>query len=155
MGQFVVLIYPKTDDMPIEEFEDGLDSVVFYHAKDSGQAWSIDLTRFTEAELDAFVQVFNDAVGEARLTIRRRDEVAENAHSAGDDSYERSYRPLPQLVYRERPVGPYSQSVQQRPQNVSQGEWGGLPGVIRGPVDGMAELDTTTGSSEDNESKAD
>jgi len=64
----------------------------------------IDLSRFTEAELDCFKTIINEAIERARPAVQLRDNLAKEAEANGDYSYERSHRPDPKLVIQPRKV---------------------------------------------------
>lgn len=78
----------------------------------------LNLTALTEAELRAFRDVMNFAFDLAEPVARDRDEVANRAKEAGDDSYARVYRAVPQFIVRAGKVIPYGEGVQDRSDDV-------------------------------------
>lgn len=60
------------------------------------------LTHFTEEELNVFERITKLAIDKARPTVVKRDQIAREAMARGDDSHQRVYRSVPQLVERKR-----------------------------------------------------
>lgn len=143
-GQFVVLVQEETDE--IEH------TISIYHPTKTGRAISWNLTSLTEEELLKLKELFNAAFDWALPVVRQRDKEAADAFAKGDDSYARSYRQAPQLVFRKRPEREYGEGVQQRSQGVLEGDRGDVDpdGRVRGSGDGVAEHDSSEGSSENN-----
>lgn len=81
----------------------------------------LNLTKLTEAELEAIKQVIDQAFALALPVIRQRDEEANAAFTEGDDSFDRIYRAVPKLVFREGAVKAYLESVHERPEDLSSG----------------------------------
>jgi hypothetical protein len=114
---------------------------------------AINLTNLTEPELTALSDLFEAAFIWARPVVRQRDKEADDAWQNGDDSYSRSYRPLPTVVYRKRPEYEHGESVRERLEGVPEGSGGeraDLARGIRGPSFLVAELDEAKGFPEDN-----
>lgn len=143
LGQFVILTSVSKDDMML--------NVTLFHPRERGAPVTLGLTECTEEELLAMKELFDKAFELALPTTRRRDKVAHDAFQRGDDSYARSYRQIPQLVYREGALGTHSEGVQERPESVSPSGWGGLPddGGVRGAGDELAKSDPQGSESED------
>lgn len=78
----------------------------------------MNLTRMTEAELLAIKQLIDQAFELALPVVRQRDEEANAAFNQGDDTFERVYRAVPKLVFREGAVAAYMQSVHERPDDL-------------------------------------
>lgn len=144
LGQFVILV-DKADD-------DGDLNVTLYHPKEKARPVALNLTDCTEEELIAMKDLFDKAFELAIDTARRRDKVAEDAFQRGDDRYARSYREVPQLVYRQGALDAHREGVRERHEPVSLGGWGGLPADdagVRGPGNGVAEQHEDRGAPED------
>lgn len=84
----------------------------------------LNLTALTAEELRGFRDVMNFAFDLAEPVAKDRDEVARRAKDAGDDSYARVYRAVPQLIIRDGKVIPYGEGVQDRPDDVPGGSGG-------------------------------
>ncbi len=82
----------------------------------------MNLTRMTEPELLAIKQLIDQAFELALPVVRQRDEEADEAFNEGDDSFERVYRAVPKLVFREGAVAAYMQSLRNRPEDLSGAE---------------------------------
>lgn len=82
----------------------------------------MNLTRMTEPELLAIKQLLDQAFELALPVVRQRDEEANEAFNEGDDSFERVYRQVPKLVYREGAVKEYMQSLRNGPEDLPRGE---------------------------------
>lgn len=61
---------------------------------------TINLTAYTEAELDVFEAFMKKAIELARPTCQQRDQNAKDNWEAGDTSYTRMYRETPRLIER-------------------------------------------------------
>lgn len=110
----------------------------------------INLTSFTTEELNALIEFFTKCFDMARPIVERRDQEAQDAWEAGDDSLVRHYRAVPQLVFRQRPVREHSEGVQQRPSGVSESSGGGdSDRRVRRTGDELAESDEGTGGAQD------
>lgn len=73
---------------------------------------SLRMTGWTAEELEAVRKIFNKAVDEALPICTRRDQIAQEAWEAGDDSHARLYRPTPQYVERQRSKSEHDEGVQ-------------------------------------------
>jgi hypothetical protein len=80
---------------------------------------NLNLTALTEAELLAVKEFFDLAFSLALPVVRDRDRIAKEAWDAGDDSYPRVYRALPEFVVRGGKDGQHSSSLQVRSVSVS------------------------------------
>jgi len=107
------------------------------------------LTDLTEAELMAYKELLDKAFEWALPVVQRHDKEAADAAETGDDSFERIYRPLPQLVFRKRKVGEHFESVRLRPNGVSPGgrpDWvADSPGGDGGASGELAQPDAEQG----------
>jgi hypothetical protein len=83
----------------------------------------LNLTGMTEPELDVSWEIIKMAFDLARPIVLERDKKAAEAYANGDDSFSRSYRPVPQFVVRERSFGPDDQSVLQRLKDSAARHW--------------------------------
>lgn len=81
----------------------------------------LNLTALTAEELQGFRDVMNFAFDLAEPVARDRDEVARRAKEAGDDSYARVYRSVPQFIVRDGKVIPYGEGVQDGSDDVPGG----------------------------------
>lgn len=84
----------------------------------------LNLSALTAEEVRVFRDVMNFALDLAEPVANDRDEVARRAQAAGDDSYARVYRAVPQFIIRAGKVIPYGEGVQDGPEDVPGG-----PGV--------------------------
>ena len=151
VGQVIILV--GNEESP----EPGSDVVLFIPRAGRRPDLSFNLTSLTEQELDALHDLFDAAFEWARPISRARDKRAEDANAAGDDSFTRNYRPIPQLVFRKRPSGEYSEGLRQRPSDISRGIWPGDNPTepVRDGSDAVAESDQKSGGSQDNSSSPD
>jgi hypothetical protein len=90
----------------------------------------LNLTALTAEEVQVFRDVMDFAFDLAVPVAKDRDEVAARAKDAGDDSYSRVYRAVPQFIVRNGKVIPYGESVQDGSDDVP----GGPRGVRGNPI---------------------
>lgn len=83
---------------------------------------SLNLTSYTIEELEAVATFIINLINKARPIVKWRDQEAEEAFQNGDDSFSRSYRPLPHLVDRERSLYGDRKSVPLRPDDIPRHE---------------------------------
>lgn len=143
-GQFVILV--GTDSG-----ESGNDIVLFSPRPGKVPDFAINLSSLTLEELEAMETLIKTAFEWARPICKLRDQEAQDAFNAGDDSITRVYRAVPQLVFRKRAEFQHNQGVLQRSKPVPEGDRGGLDsdGGVRGTGDELAEPDTVPDGAED------
>lgn len=81
---------------------------------------TLSLTSLTEEELLALRKFWDRAIEKALPIAQLRDKVADDAFQAGDDTYSRNYREVPNFVVRERPKRQHAEGVHDGPQGVSE-----------------------------------
>jgi len=88
------------DSYGIYEAEEGDD--IYLHIPTRNDSYiTLELTKLTALELDYVEAVFARVIAAARPIVKERDQIAEDAKHAGDDSYARVYRQVPVLIIRE------------------------------------------------------
>lgn len=104
---------------------------IFIPGRKNPLRWNF--SAMTQEELEKTRQFFNHLFDLADPVVRERDRKANEAFKKGDDSYSRIYRPVPQLVTRERPKRQHDQGVLERPGSIPEGVGGGadLGGGLR------------------------
>ncbi len=150
-GQFVILVHAEPED----QSESGPDIVLLIQR--SKLNFSTILSAMTEEELDAVEDILSSAIKWARPICQLRDKEANDAWEQGDDTRRRSYRAVPQLVYRKRPEPQYSQGLSDGPEDVSSGSGGAdhLSEPVRKPGQVLPEQDQGRRSPEDDIAEAD
>lgn len=104
---------------------------IFIPGRKNPLRWNF--SAMTQEELEKTRQFFNHLFDLADPVVRERDRIANEAFKKGDDSYARIYRPVPQLVTRERPKRQHDPGVLERPGGAAEGTGsgsdfgGGLP----------------------------
>lgn len=149
-GKFLILVG--------EDKGSGPDVVIHHPRPGKMPDLAIKLSILTEAELDALEELFMSAFAWARPVVKQRDKEAADAWERGDDSYTRSYRQLPTVVYRKRALAEYRESVSERPDGVPEsgrGEREDSSGGVRGVSLGLAQFDEVQHFPEDNSATAD
>lgn len=147
-GKFLILVGT--------EGESGSDVVLFAPRPGKILDFAINLTNLTEPELNALEELFKTAFDWARPVVVQRDKEAENAWNDGDDSYTRSYRSLPTVVYRKRPGPEHGKSVRERLESLSDLSRGtGDEGGVRGAGAELVEPDSQRSQSSDDGTEAD
>lgn len=81
------------------------------------------LTSMTSDELEALKEFAILTYSAILPIIEDRDRNADEAATRGDDSFDRVYRPLPQVVVRERTFSEDNQSLHDRLANVLKRPW--------------------------------
>jgi hypothetical protein len=135
-----------------EKSESGPDVVLFRPMAGRLPDHVMNLTNLTEPELMALKELFDSAFEWALPVVKLRDKEANDAYEQGDDSYIRSYRAVPTVVYRKRPQFEYREGVLDGSEDVSPsvGSRGtDLDGGVRGAGSGMAEHDPNESEPED------
>ena len=149
-GKFLILVG--------EDKGSGSDVVIHHPRPGKMPDLAIKLSILTEPELDALEELFMSAFAWARPVVKQRDKEAADAYEQGDDSYSRSYRALPTVVYRKRAVAEYREGIQDRPDGVSErgrGTREDHPGGIRGARPILVELDEVKYLPEDDSEETD
>lgn len=114
-GTELVLLH--SDD---KEFEDVSGFALWMKQARSNKAVTIDLTGFTVAELDTFVEYIQRAAELARPICAELDECAQEAYEDGDDSFTRLYREVPIVHVREWRKPRHDPGVPSRPDGASR-----------------------------------
>lgn len=143
-----------------KEPEKGPDVVLFLTFRVAYKTqMAIDLSRFTEEELDAFKQFVNDTIELARPIVQQRDRVAKENYERGIDSDPRIYRGVPKVIRRPWAVGIDASSVLDRLEDIPRRPEPEKPasrraGVPRGPLvePDAARSEAQDDAAEDNES---
>lgn len=143
IGQFVTMYY---EDNPLleEQGEEESDlefgpTVRLILPRQFGPPMKYNITALTFEELDMMRQFFNLLFDLAEPTVRERDRLANEAFEAGDDSYARIYRQVPQYIVRGRPVRADGQGVRDGHEDLpagtgEDGDPSGGTGVVGGAV---------------------
>lgn len=98
---------------PVEEgHEEQGEGISIFLRPGNARPLTVKLTAWTRDELEAFRTVVNKALDEAAPICTRRDEIAQKAFEAGDDSFARIYRPVPQVFERERKKPEHDEGIQ-------------------------------------------
>lgn len=133
----------------------GSDVILFHPRPGRVPDVALNLSNLTAEELDAVEELLTTALKWARPVVERRDKEAKDAWDAGDDSYSRNYRSVPQLVFRKRPEWEHGEGLHERPEGVSEGggrERSDSQGGVRGAGNELAEPDSEPLESEDDQS---
>lgn len=132
----LVLYVGRNDDMGIEFSDPDIGEPVALALAAGRGKFFINMTSMTEEELDLVEKFFNDAIAEARPTIKNLDEQARRAWEDGRDLYVRSYKQDPVIHTRrgfilhsdrevrgtsddEREQHPHNSRLQERPNAVA------------------------------------
>lgn len=122
----------------------------------------MNLTNLTIEELDALRSIINLAFDLAEPVVKDRDKVAQDAKDAGDDSYARVYRQIPEFVVRTGKVLAYGEGVLDRLAGILERFGGGLPRFVErwgtrvlGDGDVVADEASADSGSEDDGPQAD
>ena len=148
IGQMVYMHYPEVP----EQKEPG-PTVKVLLPQQGARTVMLDFTHLTGEELDAVKQFFEMVFQAAEPIVRARDKVAEDAFAAGDDSFSRSYRQVPQFIVRQRKDAEHGEGVQHGSSDVPSGELPGSDsdaGGVRGAGSDVAHVDEAEGFAEDN-----
>lgn len=145
LGRFVILV---------NETENQVGPAIRLFHPIPGKRFNIswELTMLTEDEFDALKEIVMLAFDMALPIIRARDKEAADALAAGDDSYHRIYRAVPQVVYRKGPQQKYSESLLHGLEDAADVESAdsNSDGELRGRSDGVAERDEGGSEPQDN-----
>lgn len=90
LGQVITMVNPT---------ESGDPDIKLLHTTQQSR-YALNLTALTELELLAYKKLVDTTIDWALPIVRERDANAAAAFEQGDDRYPRSYRPLPQLIFR-------------------------------------------------------
>lgn len=116
IGQFVIMKYDNTpeeiDDSEEEQDHEIGPTIRLILPRVSGPPIRYNLTALTEEELRMTRKFFDLLFDLAEPVVRERDRVAQDAFDAGDDSFARIYRQVPQYVVRDRPSRADGEGVQ-------------------------------------------
>lgn len=128
---------------------------IVLHLASGRLKFNMALTSLTEQELAALREIFTLAFDWAEPIVKKRDADAEYAFQHGDDSFTRVYRQVPNLVIRKRPGGEHSESLQDRPDGVSESNGGSDDPTlgVRGTGVELAGDDQDTSQSEDDDAE--
>ncbi len=100
---------PKTDleeDIPVEVGED-----IILAMDRNNSKLVVNLSSLTTAELEAFSQIVNLAIEDARIVVKDRDRIAEEAMASGDAIFYRSLRGDPKVTVFRRTERPHDPGV--------------------------------------------
>lgn len=129
-GELIVMKY----DQPKEAQEDGAEpeedwlkpesgpTIRIIIARNVGRPISLNLTALTLGELEYFRRIWNLAIDMAEPIVAMRDREAQEAYANGDDTYSRSYRPVPQFVIRQGEVGSHAEGLWDRSEDIPAGD---------------------------------
>lgn len=151
IGQFI--IYRHNDDIPDEpKIGDTLQLMI---PLPNRKPLTMNFSALTEEELRMIKEFFNLLFDLAEPVVKARDKVAQDAFAAGDDSYSRVYRQVPQYVVRERPVTTDGESIHDGSQDVLEGDGpdGGDGAGLRGDSDDLASAEPQDTRSQDDGQK--
>lgn len=87
----------------------------------SKQQILVDLTFFTEEELNTFRSIVEKACDLAKPICQKLDQLAKEAYENGDDSFTRLYRSVPELHERERKSRKQREGLLDRPSDALDG----------------------------------
>lgn len=123
----------------------------------NGPRATIDLTHLTHEELKALREFYSIAFTLAEPIVLARDKEAQDAFDAGNDSFTRVYRAVPQLVVRPRARRAHDQVVRLGLERVLAGGWSFLRGLIpaRGAGPEVDERNEGEGGPQDDGAAAD
>lgn len=111
-------LYVKTKEKETDTPSEAGPNVVLMFTPDQKPMISVDMTALTQQELVVLGEFFEFAGGLIQSLIRHRDEEAARAYAEGDDTFIRSYRPVPQLVVRDGPLGQHSEGLLIGPEGI-------------------------------------
>jgi hypothetical protein len=126
--------------------------------KTKGKPISLNLGACTEEELKLIRELLNLSIDLAMPVAIARDRAAKEAHDAGDDSYTRVYRTVPQLVKRPGAFGPDGKSVLNGLEDLPKRVRNGVPpppGRVPGVGPRVAANESEEAQAEDDSSSAD
>lgn len=163
IGQFVVMkdYDLESTDSPTEF--DPVESGSTYRLllpRQSGRPITYNITALTHEEFIALRKLFDLLFELAEPVILERDRIAQDAFDQGDDSFNRSYRQVPQLVIREGALRADDQGVHDGPDNLHQGDESEAEqveevrvsdGGVRGAGDELAPGESEPTESQDDE----
>jgi hypothetical protein len=161
IGQFVIMHYPDDPLNATDEDSEGDNeygpTVRLILPRQSGPPLRYNFTALTFEELKMTREFFNLLFDLAEPVVRERDRMAQDAFDAGDDSFARIYRQVPQYVVRGRKGGADGQGIRDRPSDDAGG-----PPRDGDPADGvrvdgaeLADGDSKHRGSQDDDATAD
>lgn len=168
IGQWILLKYDPSDiseELELSDEEKALKENLgpTYRVllpRPGGKPITYDLTALTHEEFLALKEFWERVFELVEPVVIERDRVAQDAYEAGDDSFARIYRQVPQLVFREGEVRQHSEGLRVGSEDLSEGHVstgpdGDLGGGLRGRSDGVVAEEPQDCFTEDNEPKAD
>jgi len=164
VGQAVIMFYDKKEDVEDEDPNDNVElfarlgpSVRLFFPRPNSRTVVLDITSLTLDELIKMRELFSLLFDLAEPSVRLRDKVAQDAFNKGDDSYNRSFRPVGQVVVRTRPLGADHPSLQKRLEDFTNRVGGRLSdnGGVRISSTELAPVQSEEGSTQDNGETAD
>lgn len=111
----IVYNVPEDDPSlnPFEQEEPGPTIRIKFGSK-AGRAMFLNLSMFSQLELEQFAATINLAIDLARPVCELRDRSAEEAYENGNDAVARVYRQVPRFVVRKGPLGPDGERLLER-----------------------------------------
>lgn len=154
VGQMVIMAYNNDEDD--RENTTG-PTIRLYLPRPGGRPFSLNITALTKPELDAMRGFFTLLFDTAEPFVLHRDRMAQDALAAGDDSFARVYREVPQFVVRERAKPRHVESLHNGPEGLHPGDRGAgdssnESGGVRSE---LADGESSEGSPEDDWSETD
>lgn len=150
----------KSDEMRefAEENQVGATIVLEFQIRWMSRALTLNLTNLTHQEILLMRRLLNMALDLAEPVVIDRDKVAQDAKEAGDDSYARVYRAVPQIVVRESKIVAHGPGLLRRSKSVPGGSQHGpsVPdggsgvghgGGVHGAGDGVADEESADAGS--------
>lgn len=123
MGQFVVMKDYDVDELEKIQLDPEWGATYRLLIPRAGtRPVALNFTAMTHEEFVAFRKLFDLICELAEPVILERDRIAQDAFDKGDDSFNRSYRQIPQLVIREGALGADDQGVHDGPDDLPDGD---------------------------------
>ncbi len=110
IGQVALYVYEEGTEVAESTSEPG-PTVKVLIPRYKGPTVTWDLSALTHEELMKLKEFFDLAIATAEPVARMRDKAAQDALTAGDDSFARLYRQVPQLVVRKRAQREHGEGV--------------------------------------------
>lgn len=108
-------------DRGSDRSDSDLPRIVVAISSRGGRSTRVTLTNMTVNELEHLQRFIDRAIEKAKPICAEIDRRAEQAWEAGDDSYPRLYRPIPELHLRARREPEHDAVVQDRPDDADGG----------------------------------
>lgn len=158
LGQAVIMYYEEDEEGYKEDEENTTPieygpTVRLMIPQKNGRTLFQDITALTLPELEMLREFYNLLFDLAEPSVRERDRIAQDAYDKGDDSYARSYRPVPQFVVRKGTVKPYGEGVLHRLESLfgGTGDKRGFTGGFRRDGNELVDSESKEDGSQDNE----